>query len=701
MRWHWVAIALIADALVYLFHGWRWQLLLRPVEKVSFLNCVQAIYVGLFANEVLPLRAGELIRCFLLSRSTELPISVTFASALIERIFDGIWLMTCFFMALHMGKLPGVLIKGGYILGIMIVAAGIIIGFAMYARRQSIDKFFGMPWPGWFQTLIEDLHLIGHSRYLYYSFIASGAYLLAQIFPIYALVQANDLPVRWTASFTMMVLLRLSSVVPQAPGNLGSFQWVVARTLIMFGLAAGHAKRFFPYPLGGGDSAPDSNRIRSACLHRHQDESSASRSYRGGISPAGPLDTIETKSVSGLIAFLLTAFLLDNPALETEGLQALEQRNYTRAEEIFTRILATDPKDYSAHFNLAFAETALQKDEQAIEQYKESLAIKPGLYEAELNLGMVYLRDKRAADAVPLLKDASIQKADQVRPKRYLAESLLAIGEFAAAAEAFKQSLAIDPKSAPAELGLGQSLARQGKLDEALPHYRTAAELDPKLQSYLLELEAAYAKANRPQDAIALLKQFPENPGAREELGRLYLSSKQAALAVLEFKAAVTVSPTPANRLALASAYLQNNQADLAEPILTAALAENPKDYDIRMAVGRIRRDRHDYPAAANQFYAAAQAKPESVEAWKEMAASCVLAEQYQQALAALEQVHKLNAETAGDFYLRAIVLDKFHQVKPALANYQQFLERSGGKNPDEEFKARQRSRILQKEVSR
>ncbi|MDQ2712075.1 MAG: flippase-like domain-containing protein, partial [Acidobacteriota bacterium] len=95
-----------------------------------------------------------------------------------------------------------------------------------------------------FNTLIGDLHLIGHSRYLYYSFLISGAYMLAQTLPIYMLVQANRLPVAWTASFTMMVLLRLSSIVPQAPGNLGSFQWVTARTLIMFGLASGHAKRF-------------------------------------------------------------------------------------------------------------------------------------------------------------------------------------------------------------------------------------------------------------------------------------------------------------------------------------------------------------------------------------------------------------------------------------------------------------------------
>jgi len=244
MEWHWVALAAVFDVAVYLFHGLRWKLLLRPVGKVPFIYAVQAIYVGLFANEVLPLRAGELIRCFLLSKSTEIPLSVTFASALIERIFDGIWLMICFFFALHMGRVPAVLLKGGYVLGALIVILGFILAYAMYAKQQSLKLVFGLSWPRWFNILIEDLHLIGHSRYLYFAFLVSGFYLLAQCLPIFALVEANRLAVPWTATFMLMVLLRLSSVIPQAPGNLGSFQWVAARTLIIFGLDTGHAKRF-------------------------------------------------------------------------------------------------------------------------------------------------------------------------------------------------------------------------------------------------------------------------------------------------------------------------------------------------------------------------------------------------------------------------------------------------------------------------
>ena len=242
MRWRWFELALVCDVLLYLLAAWRWKLLLRPIERVPFWQTAQAVYVGLFANEVRS-PAGELIRCFLLARSTKIPLSVTFASALIERIFDGIWLMVGFFLCLHMGRLPGMLLKGGYLLGIMIVILAAILGYAMYAKQQSLDLIFGLTWPRWFNTLIEDLHLIGHSRYLYFSFLVSGVYLLAQILPIYTLVTANRLAVPWTASFTMMVLLRLSSTVPQAPGNLGSL-WVTARTLIIFGLAAPHARRF-------------------------------------------------------------------------------------------------------------------------------------------------------------------------------------------------------------------------------------------------------------------------------------------------------------------------------------------------------------------------------------------------------------------------------------------------------------------------
>lgn len=399
-----------------------------------------------------------------------------------------------------------------------------------------------------------------------------------------------------------------------------------------------------------------------------------------------------------LAPLLLRAGETDSQAA---GLQALEHRDYHQAEQIFTELTVSDPKNYAAFFNLALAETGLNEDDAAAGHYRQALALKPGLYEAQLNLGLLYLRDRHPSDALPFLRDAEKQKPDQARPKRYLGDALLATGDLPGAADSYRQALAIDSKMAPAELGLGQSLARQGKLDEALPYYQRAAALDPKLKSFLLELGVAFSKANRTADAIPILKEFPDDPGAREELGRLYLSTNQPADAVAQFQAAVALSPTPANQLSLASAYLKNNQPEQAKPILERALASNPNDYDLHMAVGRIYRDKHEYATAAAQFVAAAELKPDSVDAWNEAASSSVLAGQYPQALAALDKIHRLNAETAGDFYFRAIVYDKLHQIKPALENYQQFLQRSGGKFPDQEFIARQRSRILEHEEKR
>ena len=399
--------------------------------------------------------------------------------------------------------------------------------------------------------------------------------------------------------------------------------------------------------------------------------------------------------------FLYAGQSASQPPALSAGLQALDRRDYQGAEEIFSKLAAANPQDYAALFYLALADTGLNKDAEAVAGYKRVLALKPDLYEAKLNLGMVLLRDHDAQSALPFLQQAAQQKPKEARPNRYLGDALLQTGDATGAAQAYQAALAQDPKMAAAELGLGQSLLQQGKLDEALPHYQQAAALDPALKSYLLEIAGAFSKAKRNADAIPLLKEFPNDPGACEELGRIYLSEHQPGDAVPAFKAAVDISPTPANQLSLATAYLENSQPDLAAPILERALASDPKDYDLRMAVGRIYRDKRQFVPAANQFVAAAQIRPESVEAWNEAASVFVMAEQYPQALAALDKVRALNAENPGDVYYRALIYDKLRQIKPALENYQRFLSVSGGKYPDQEFIARQRSRILEKEANR
>jgi len=386
---------------------------------------------------------------------------------------------------------------------------------------------------------------------------------------------------------------------------------------------------------------------------------------------------------------------------QDDGLKALDQQNYPLAQEIFAKLAAADPKDFSAFFNLALAEIGLKQDDKAAEHLKQVLVLKPGLYEADLNLGILELRNQHAAEAVPVLRDAVKQKPTAARAQRYLGDALLAANDAPGAAEAYRSALTADPKQASAELGLGQALLKQKQVDEAAPHYRRAADIDPHLKSYLLEIADALLDAKERDKAVEFLKEFPENPGAREELGRIYLADNHPADAVTEFQSAVNLAPTAANELALATALMRNKQDEAAKPLLERAVLQEPRNYDLRMIVGRMHRDKHEYIPAGEEFLAAAGLKPDSVEAWQEAIGVLVPAQQFSQALACLEKVHNLNAETAGDFYYRAIVLDKMRQVKPALANYRHFLEMSQGKNPDQEFLARQRSRILEKEANR
>lgn len=245
MDWRWLTFGAVFNVVVFLLQACRWWYLLLPVERVHYGQFVRATYVGLYANEVLPLRAGELIRCFLLARSSKIPLSVSFASALIERLFDGVWLMACFFVALKVGRLPHAMVRGGDVLLVIIVVLALTLAYGMYGRKQTMNLlFFDVNLPAWFNTLIEDLHLIGHSRLLYYSFFVSGASMLLQVVPIYAIIKAYHLSLSWEASFTAMVLLRISTALPQAPGNIGLFNWVAARTLALYGIKLSQAKGF-------------------------------------------------------------------------------------------------------------------------------------------------------------------------------------------------------------------------------------------------------------------------------------------------------------------------------------------------------------------------------------------------------------------------------------------------------------------------
>lgn len=399
--------------------------------------------------------------------------------------------------------------------------------------------------------------------------------------------------------------------------------------------------------------------------------------------------------------FLLLALIAQSADFQAEGIKALEAKQYETAIDLFTKAVAGDPSDYSAHFHLALAYSLLGKDSEAIPQYKTVLELKPGLYEAELNLGICLLQIKDAATAIPYLKDAAAQKPKEFRPAFYLASGLLEQGQFAAAGAAFTTALSLNSSSAASEVGLAQALAREGKRTEAEPHFRKAAVLDPAYKDALLQLASLYDENQQPDQAIAIYREFPENPAAQERMGALLSQTGRPADAIQALEQAVAKSPSPANRVALAQAYVKAKQPEKAVPLVDQAVAADPRDYELRLFYGRLLRDQRKFNSAAPQFVAAAQLMPVAVEPWNELVGVMMAAGQYPQAIAALDRVRALGAETAAHYYFRAIALDHLHQLKEALANYNRFLETSQGKSADEEFKARQRIRIIRNELDK
>jgi len=229
--WAWVFPAALADLFVYVWQSWRWNLLLKPIASVPIWRSIRAIYVGLFVNEILPLRPGELVRAYLQGRWSGLPFSVTLSSVIIERFFDGIWLFGATFAATFLVRLPGHLVALARLL--LIGLAGCAAALVLVTLRRQNN---GRTSSGRLVVLLTDLRLMARSGWFYWSFLASLPYLLLQALPIYLLLKAYRLPLSLWAALVIVLMQRLGTFVPQGPGNVGVLQLITRQALGIFGV---------------------------------------------------------------------------------------------------------------------------------------------------------------------------------------------------------------------------------------------------------------------------------------------------------------------------------------------------------------------------------------------------------------------------------------------------------------------------------
>lgn len=384
------------------------------------------------------------------------------------------------------------------------------------------------------------------------------------------------------------------------------------------------------------------------------------------------------------------------------GMKALDEQKYDQAVTHFAAAVKAEPEDISANFHYGLALSMVNRDVEAIPAYQKVLAKQPDLFEAQLNLGVLLLRLKRAEEALPLLEKAQAQQPKQFRPNYYLGEAHGELQHWEAAEAALQAALAIDGASAPAMASLGKALAKQGRVKESANWYQSAVKTDPTYKEALLELAGFHEAAGQKAEAAALYRLFPDNGAARERLGVLLLEQGEAADAIAQLEKAVAESPTTANRLALATAYLKMKQNAKAAPLLSEAAAAEPGNAELRLTLGRIYREDKRLPDAAREFLAAAQIDASLKPAWSELGATLFLLGDYPQTLKAFARLKTLGEEqNPSVLYLEALCYDRQQLYKEALPAYEKFLAAAGGKMPEEEFKGRQRLRIVKRMVEK
>ncbi len=247
LEWQWVSLCIVCDLLVYVCHGWRWNLVLRPVRKLPLWRTVQAIYIGLFANEILPLRTGELIRCYLLAHWSDLLFSVSFASIAVERMMDGIWMITAFAITASFlqGKIPAYVVDVVRIIAVVVSLLLAAFLFVVFHKSHAHTVVRESRWGATLRHVIDGLHMMGDWRTLGKAMTASFLYLLLQVLSIWALMRAYELDLSVWEAAAVLVVVRFATVIPNAPGNVGVFQWACVMALSkLFGVEKADATTF-------------------------------------------------------------------------------------------------------------------------------------------------------------------------------------------------------------------------------------------------------------------------------------------------------------------------------------------------------------------------------------------------------------------------------------------------------------------------
>jgi glycosyltransferase 2 family protein len=242
VSWKWVLVGMGFDILSYGVQALRWKFLLTPFKKVPLTHAVRAVYAGLFANLVFPLRPGELLRCYLISDSEDITIGRVLGSVGVERLIDLVIATASLAIVSLMVDLSAQarrVQRVADILGVVtLVLLAIIVAMIFYLEvKLGKDPTLGTgrhPLPGKMMRALLGLHAMGTAPSFYAAVLASLFMPICQVMGLWAMMEAYHLDVRFLAAIVVLLIINLGVSLPNAPANVGSYQFFCVLGLSVF-----------------------------------------------------------------------------------------------------------------------------------------------------------------------------------------------------------------------------------------------------------------------------------------------------------------------------------------------------------------------------------------------------------------------------------------------------------------------------------
>jgi Flp pilus assembly protein TadD len=386
--------------------------------------------------------------------------------------------------------------------------------------------------------------------------------------------------------------------------------------------------------------------------------------------------------------------------------QETEKKNFAKAVELLTGFLKDYPNDATAHFQLGYVYGILKRNDDSISEYRRATELKSNFGEAYLNLGLAMLEAKDFVDAAsPLERAAELMPA---KPKpRYLAGlALERSGNFGAAITQYESAASLDAKDFDTIFHWGLALLHEDRAEDAERHLREAIALRVDSEPAHSALIDALLRQKKTDAAIVELRAYLERNGsdaqARLKLATtLYsLGKPEDALAELD-RADAGAAPSAGATKLRASILISQKNWDGAAKALATAVAAAPTDAALHAEYGRILLQLRDFPAAERELRKSLALDAKQTAALRDLVSTEYLGGNYNGTLELLDVLAKRETPTPIVLFVRATCYDKLQRKQEAVEAYQKFLAASDGSSDKEDFQARERMKLLQKELTK